>query len=122
MKDASLFQIAFPCCRSQLTEKLVSSLEVGSNFDEFHSVVLEIFLPGRMKGCLCQETFYRLQNHRKPLASFIANIKWVARVLRVGLSESAVVGTILKESRLRSGQEWFLPPGRTPMLNFIKSA
>lgn len=96
MKDAGLLQIALPYCRSPLTEMLVSSLDDGVNFDEFHRVVLETFLPGRMKERLCQERFYRLQNDRETLASFIASIKWVARVLRVGPSESAVVGTILE--------------------------
>lgn len=62
MKDASLLQIAFPYCRSPLTEKLVSSLESGVHFKEFHCIVLEKFLPGRMKELLCQERFYRLQN------------------------------------------------------------
>lgn len=96
MNDVSLLQVAFPYCRSPLAEKLLSSLGSGSSFDDFHRAVLETFLPGRMKERLCQEKFYRLQDSRETLASFIASIKWVAKVLRIGLSESAVVDTILE--------------------------
>lgn len=76
-----------------------------------------------MKERLCQERFYRLQNDRETLASFIANIMWVAMVLRVGLSESAVVDTILEgiTPEERSRMVFAIRPNSST-LNLIKSA
>lgn len=96
MTEAGSLQIAYPYCRSPLTEILLHCLESGAKFDNFHRAVLETFIPGRMKERLCQERLYRLQNPGETLASFVSSIKWVSRVLRVGMPESEVVGTILE--------------------------
>lgn len=96
MTEADTLQVAYPYCRSPLTELLIQCMGSGATFDEFHRTALETFIPGRMKERLCQERLYRLQNPGETLASFVSNIKWVAKVLRVGLLESEIVSTILE--------------------------
>lgn len=91
----TLLRLVYPYCRSPLTERVTSFLESGQNFETFHKEILEFFVPGRLLQQLRQEKFYRLQRPRESLATFASDLKHVARLLRINLSETEIVDVIL---------------------------
>lgn len=96
MSDTLLLQLIFPHCQEPLLEILVSCLESGANFEEFHTRLLENFVPGRLRENLRQQKFYRLQKQGEELASFVSSIKLAAKVLKVGLTEKEIVNVIIE--------------------------
>lgn len=96
MSDATLLKFIFPHCRSPLLEVLLTCLEGGSSFDQFHSRVLESFVPGRLRENLRQARFCRLQHHGEELAHFVSSVKLAARILKIPMNEKEVVEVILE--------------------------
>lgn len=95
MTGNTLLRIIFPYCRSPLTERLLSCMERNVVFELFHQEILDYFIPSRLREQLKQRRFFRLQRSSETLASFVTDIKLVAKVLRVGMSELEIVGVIL---------------------------
>lgn len=96
MSDATLLKFIFLHCRSPLLEVLLTCLEGGSSFDQFHNRVLESFVPGRLKKNLRQERFCRLQHHGVELAHFVSSVKLAARIFKIPMNEKEVVEVILE--------------------------
>ena len=93
--DQDMLRLLVPYCRSPLSDRLTSVLVSGENFDCFHKLVLECFVPVRLRDRLKLDHFYRPQGTRESLAAFVSSIKSFNRVLRLGLSESEVVDVIV---------------------------
>jgi hypothetical protein len=95
VNDSTLLKLVYPYCRSPLTERVSMFLDSSRNFEAFHKEILEFFVPGRLRQQLIQERFYRLQRPMESLATFAADVKHVARLLRVNSSQAEIVDVIL---------------------------
>ena len=95
MRDSDLLGLILPYCRSPMSERLTASLLAGSNFDQFHSDLLDFFVPTSMRERLKMDMVYRPQGVREPLAEFVCKVKQAGRVLRLGICEADMVRIIL---------------------------
>lgn len=93
--DQSLMQLAYPSCREPLLTRLLDCMHQRRKFDDFHEIVLNSFIPMRLKEQLKQQMFYRLQNENESLAGFVSSVRHARELLRLGLSEQDTVEVII---------------------------
>ena len=96
LSERTLLELIYPYCRGSMAERVTSTLRDGGGIDHFHREVLDAFVPGRLHDRLRHKHFYRVQASGESLAHFISSVKDAARILRLGLSESDVIHTILE--------------------------
>lgn len=78
------------------TGQLNSILLKHNCFNDFHKEALVSLIPTRQLNTLTQELFYRPQRLKEPLNSYITEIKQIALVLRLALSELEIINVILE--------------------------
>ncbi|KAG8271441.1 hypothetical protein J6590_062253 [Homalodisca vitripennis] len=96
MTDLVLMEILAPFCLRPLSDRLLDCLKRRASFDEFHAQVIEYFIPGRVMERLRVERIYRLQAPGETLSQFVGEIRGVAQILRLDLSERQLVDIILE--------------------------
>ncbi|KAG8244451.1 hypothetical protein J6590_022384 [Homalodisca vitripennis] len=96
MTDAMLMQILAQFSLRPLFDRLLDCLKRGATFDQFHAEILEFFVPARVRERLRVERVYRPQAPDETLSHFVGEIRDVARVLRLSLSETELVSLILE--------------------------
>ncbi|KAG8322295.1 hypothetical protein J6590_026551 [Homalodisca vitripennis] len=96
MTDLVLMEILAPFCLRPLSDRLLDCLKRRAPFDEFHAQVIEYFIPGRVMERLRVERIYRPQAPGETLSQFVGEIRGVAQILRLDLSERQLVDIILE--------------------------
>ncbi|KAG8324978.1 hypothetical protein J6590_078284 [Homalodisca vitripennis] len=96
MTDAMLMQSLAQFSLRPLFDRLLDCLKRGATFDQFHAEILEFFVPARVRERLRVERVYRPQATDETLSHFVGEIRDVARVLRLSLSETELVSLILE--------------------------
>lgn len=96
MTDSMLMEILTTVCLRPLNDRLLNCLSRGVSFDSFHAEVLNFFIPARVMERLRVERVYRPQAPAETLSHFVGDVRGVARVLRLGLSERHLVDLILE--------------------------
>ncbi|KAG8265203.1 hypothetical protein J6590_100004 [Homalodisca vitripennis] len=96
MTDLVLMEILAPFCLRPLSDRLLDCLKRRASFDEFHAQVIEYFIPGRVMERLRVERIYRPQAPGETLSQFVGEIRGVAQILRLDLSERQLVDIILE--------------------------
>lgn len=94
ISDMNLLQILSPYTVGALSDKITHSLHNNSNFNDFHSDLLNYFIPHRLLQNIKRDRFYRLQAPGELLSSYIVSIKEVAKLLLLTETEIEIVNTI----------------------------
>ncbi|XP_054266844.1 uncharacterized protein LOC128989016 [Macrosteles quadrilineatus] len=96
MEDSVVLELLVPLCLRPLGDKLLDCLKRGVNFDNFHSEVLELFVPFRVMERLKVERVFRPQKFDETLSQYVGDICGVWRVLRLGIPENQLVDIVLQ--------------------------
>ena len=98
-----------------MADRVAEVMRRKEGVDEFHRVVLRMFIPSRLMEQLRHRHFYRVQARGETLAQYVQRIREIARILGMGMSEEEVVQHILDgvsaDDRLRlvfaQRPQWF---------------
>lgn len=96
MTDSAVMEILASYCLRPLRDRLLDCLGRGVSFDTFHAEVIEFFIPARVMERLRVERVYRPQAPGETLSQYVGEIRSLAQVLRLSLSEGQLVDLIVE--------------------------
>lgn len=70
---------------------MLEAKSVATSIDQFHSEIIQTFLPITLREKLKQNCVYRPQTYNESLSMYISEVKIHSEMLRTGLSEREVV-------------------------------